>query len=58
MIIEAGAAAVIAVTAHSPFGETERATGRWLPYLRLLAAVGTDAGLRSRSCSWARSARA
>ena len=40
MIIEAGAAAVIAVTAHSPFGETERATGRWLPYLRLLAAAG------------------
>jgi hypothetical protein len=40
MIIEAGAAAVIAVTAHSPFGEPERAAGRWLPYLRLLAAVG------------------
>jgi hypothetical protein len=40
MIIEAGAAAVIAVTAHSPFGETERAAGRWLPYLRLFAAVG------------------
>jgi hypothetical protein len=40
MVIEAGAAAVIAVTAHSPFGETERATGRWLPYLRLFAAVG------------------
>jgi hypothetical protein len=39
MIIEAGAAAVIAVTAHSPFGETERATGRWLPYLRLFAAA-------------------
>ena len=39
MIIEAGAAAVIAVTAQSPFGEAERATGRWLPYLRLLAAV-------------------
>jgi hypothetical protein len=39
MIIEAGAAAVIAVTAHSPFGEVERATGRWLPYLRLFAAV-------------------
>jgi hypothetical protein len=39
MIIEAGAAAVIAVMAHSPFGETERATGRWLPYLRLLIAV-------------------
>jgi len=28
------------VTAHSPFGETERATGRWPPYLRLLAAIG------------------
>ena len=40
LIIEAGAAAVIAVTAHSPFGETERATGRWLPYLRLFTAVG------------------
>jgi hypothetical protein len=40
MIIEAGAAAVIAVTAHGPFGEAERATGRWLPYLRLLTAVG------------------
>ena len=40
LIIGAGAAAVIAVTAHSPFGETERATGRWLPYLRLFTAVG------------------
>jgi len=40
MIIEASAASVIAVTAHSAFGETERATGRWLPYLRLLAAIG------------------
>jgi len=40
MIIEAGAASVIAVTAHSPFGETERAAGRSLPYLRLLAAIG------------------
>ena len=28
------------MTAHSPFGETERATGRWPPYLRLLAAIG------------------
>jgi hypothetical protein len=40
LIVEAGAAAVIAVTAHSPFGETERATGRWLPYLRLFTAAG------------------
>jgi hypothetical protein len=39
MIIEAGAALVIAVSAHSPFGEAERATGRWLPYLRLGAAL-------------------
>jgi hypothetical protein len=40
LIIKACAAATIAVTAHSPFGETERSAGRWLPYLRLLAAVG------------------
>jgi hypothetical protein len=40
LIIEAGAATVIAVTAHSPFGETERSAGRWLPYLRLFAAAG------------------
>ena len=39
MIIEAGAAAVVVVTTHSPFGEPERATGRWLPYLRLGAAL-------------------
>jgi len=40
LIIEAGAAAMIAVTAHSPFGETERSAGRWLPHLRLFAAAG------------------
>jgi len=39
MIIEAGAAALVAMTAHSPFGEAERATGRWLPCLRLGAAL-------------------
>ena len=48
MIIEAGAAVVIAVTTHSPFGEAERTTGRWLPYLRLgavLALTGAAIGL-------------
>ena len=40
LIIEAGAAAVIAVIAHSPFGETERSAGRWLPYLRLFVTAG------------------
>jgi hypothetical protein len=40
MIIAAGAAALIAMTAHSPFGEAERVTGRWLPYLRLGTAAG------------------
>lgn len=39
LVIETGAAAVIAVTTHGPFGEQERATGRWLPYLRLGAAL-------------------
>lgn len=40
LIIEAAAAAIVAVATGSPFGESERATGRWLPYLRLGAAVG------------------
>jgi hypothetical protein len=35
LTIEAAAAAVIGVTTRSPFGEPERATGRWLPFLRL-----------------------
>jgi hypothetical protein len=39
MIIEAGAAVAVVVTTHSPFGEPERSTGRWLPYLRLSAAL-------------------
>ncbi len=39
LVIEAGAAAVIAVTTYGPFGEPERATGRWLPWLRMGAAV-------------------
>jgi hypothetical protein len=39
LVIETGAAAVIAVTTYGPFGEPERATGRWLPWLRLGAAV-------------------
>ncbi len=42
-MIETGAAAVIAVTTYGPFGEPERATGRWLPYLRLGAAVALAA---------------
>ena len=40
VVIEAAAAAVIAVATASPFGEPERATGRWLPYLRLADALG------------------
>jgi hypothetical protein len=39
LVIETGAAAVIAVTTYGPFGEPERATGRWLPFLRLGAGV-------------------
>jgi hypothetical protein len=39
VLIEAGAAGLIAVTTYSPFGEPERATGRWLPWLRLGTAV-------------------
>jgi hypothetical protein len=43
LTIESGAAAIIAVTTHGPFGDTERATGRWLPWLRLAAAVALTA---------------
>jgi hypothetical protein len=39
LTIQSGAAAVIAVTTYGPFGETERAAGRWLPWLRLGAAL-------------------
>jgi hypothetical protein len=48
MIIEGCAAAIIAVTTHHTFGEPERATGRWLPFLRLstaLALCGAAIGL-------------
>jgi len=43
LIFEACCAAVIAVTAGSPFGEPERATGRWLPFLRLGATAALTA---------------
>lgn len=43
LLIEAGAAAVIAISTYSPIGEPERATGRWLPYLRLGTAVALTA---------------
>ena len=39
VLIEAGTAGLIAVATFSPFGEPERATGRWLPYLRLGTAI-------------------
>jgi hypothetical protein len=38
-LIEGCAAAIIAVTTHSPFGEPERATPGWLPALRLGTAL-------------------
>lgn len=43
LTIETGAGAVIAVTTYGPFGEPERATGRWLPWLRLGAATALTA---------------
>jgi hypothetical protein len=39
LTIQTGAAAVIAVTTYGPFGESERAAVRWLPWLRLGAAM-------------------
>jgi hypothetical protein len=43
LTIEAGAAAVVAVTTFGPFGEAERAAGRWLPWLRLGTAAAITA---------------
>jgi hypothetical protein len=43
LVFETGCAAIIALTTASPFGEPERATGRWLPYLRLGTAVALTA---------------
>jgi hypothetical protein len=39
IVIEGAAAAIIAVTTHSPFGEPERVTSRWLTFLRLSMAL-------------------
>jgi hypothetical protein len=47
LMLETAAATVIASTTTSPFGESERATGRWLPFLRLgtvLALTAVAAG--------------
>jgi hypothetical protein len=47
LIFETACAAVIATATASPFGEPERATGRWLPFLRLgttLTLTATAAG--------------
>jgi hypothetical protein len=43
LVIEAATATIIAATTRNPFGEPERATGRWLPYLRLGLALGLTA---------------
>jgi hypothetical protein len=43
LVIQTGAAAVVAVSTYGPFGEPERATGRWLPFLRLGTTVALTA---------------
>jgi hypothetical protein len=43
LIFETAAAAAIVVTTASPFGEAERVTGRWLPFLRLTTALALTA---------------
>jgi hypothetical protein len=43
LLFETACAVVIAATTASPFGEPERATGRWLPLLRLSATLGLAA---------------
>jgi hypothetical protein len=43
LTIQAAAAAIIAMTTYGPFGDTERAAGRWLPCLRLCTALALTA---------------
>jgi hypothetical protein len=43
LVFEAGAVAAITITTASPLGEPERAGGRWLPFLRLAAALALTA---------------
>jgi hypothetical protein len=43
LIFEAAAVMAITVTTASPFGEPERAGGRWLPFLRLACALALTA---------------
>lgn len=43
LTITTGAAAVTAVSTYGPFGEAERGTGRWLPWLRFALALALTA---------------
>ena len=43
LVFETAVATAITATAASPFGEPERLTGRWLPYLRLAATLALTA---------------
>jgi hypothetical protein len=61
MILQGCAAGIIAVTTHSPFGEPERATGRWLPVLRVglvLALCGAAIGFFALGAAAAANPRA
>lgn len=56
LVIETATATIIAATTVSPFGEVERATGHWLPYLRLTVAVTLTAIALAALASGAESA--
>jgi hypothetical protein len=43
LVFEAASAAAITITTASPLGEPERVAGRWLPFLRLAAALALTA---------------
>jgi hypothetical protein len=60
-LLEGCAAAIIGVTTHSPFGEAERAAGRWLPFLRralILALCGAAIGFLAAGAALAYDPRA
>ncbi len=50
LLFETAAVAIVAVAMTSPFGEPERATGRWLPFLRLGLAMALSAAGPSPHC--------
>ena len=53
LVLEGVAGAIVVATTGSPFGESERTGGRWLPYLRLGTVVALAASAIALMCGGA-----